>query len=337
MQHKKIFQYILLAILITISFFAFWSVDRALRIPEVSVWLVPSIWFSLLFIILSLGIALIKDKNLIYVTLFLALLPGLIFSPDFWQFLIILFGWLLLLAAYTRIRGDIEYGKKIKLWRSLRFGKSYIYFALALVISGQYYFSVKDWPTQKLIPNFNLNGVTDAITPKILSAISPGLPASVNGEMTVDQFIVQMQKNQMDQAGYSPEKMAKLPADQRAAIQKQIDAETGGDQNALLDEGQKKFADLAGQPISGSEKLSAVFSEVINSKMNNYLNPGNISADNLPIAAPIATLILFLTIASLGWLLVIFLVPIAAGIFWILVQAKLVLISKVQTEVEVIE
>jgi hypothetical protein len=335
--NKKIIQYILLALSITISFFAFWSVDRALRIPEASVWLAPSIWFSLLFILFCLEIALFKNKKIIYAALFFVALPSLVFSPTFWQFLVILFGWLLLLAAWARIRGDIEYGKKIKLWRSLRFGKSYIYFALALVISGQYYFSVKDWPAQKLIPNFNFDGVTEAITPKILSAVSPTLPASVNGEMTVDQFIVQMQKNQLDQAGYSPEKLTKLPPEQRAAIQKQIDAETGGDQNTALEEGRKKFADLSKRPISGSEKLSDVLSEVINSKMNGYLNPGNISADTLPMAAPIATLILFLTVASLGWLLVIFLVPAAAGIFWILVRAKLVLISKVQTEVEIIE
>jgi len=337
MQNKKIIQYILLALSITISFFAFWSVERALRIPEASVWAAPTFWFSLLFILLCLNIALVKDRKIISAAFFFSLLTSLIFAPNFWQFLVILFGWLLLLAACARIRGDIEYGKKIKLWRSLRFGKSYIYFALALIISGQYYFSVKDWPAQKLIPNFNLNGVTDYITPKILSAVSPTLPASVDSEMTVDQFIVQMQKNQLDQAGYSPEKLAKLPADQRAAIQKQIDAETGGEQNALLEEGRKKFADLSSRPINGSEKLSDVLSEVINSKMNSYLNPGNISADSLPIAAPIATLILFLTVASLGWLLVILLVPAVAGIFWILVQAKIIIISKISAEVEIIE
>lgn len=337
MQNKKIIQYILIAISITLSFFAFWSVDRALRIPDASVWAAPTFWFSLLFILLCLNITLIKDKKIIYAALFFSMLPGLIFSPNFWQFLVILFGWLLLLAAWARIRGDIEYGKKIKLWRSLRFGKAYIYFALALVISGQYYFSVKDWPAQKLIPNFNLSGVTDYITPKILSAVSPNLSASVDGEMTVDQFIIQMQKSQLDQAGYSPEKLAKLPVEQRSAIQKQIDAEMGSNQNMTLEESRKKFAELAGQPVSGSEKVSAIFSQIINSKMNSYLNPGNISADTLPLAAPIATLILFLTVASLGWLLVIFLVPATAGIVWILVRAKLVLISKIQTEVEVIE
>lgn len=336
-MHKKPIQYILIALAITVSFFAFWSVDRALRIPEASVWAVPTFWFSLLFIPLCLNIALIKDKKIIYAALFFSMLPSLIFSPNFWQFLVILFGWLLLLAAWARIRGDIEYGKKIKLWRSLRFGKTYIYFALALVISSQYYFSVKDWPAQKLIPSFNLSGVTDYITPKILSAVSPNLSASVDGEMTVDDFILKMQKTQIDQAGYSPEKLDKMPAEQRAVMQKQIDAATAGDQNSALEESRKKFAELVGRPVSGTEKVSLIFSEIINSKMNSYLNPGNISADTLPIAAPIATLILFLTVASLGWLLVIFLVPAAAGIFWILVQAKLVSISKVQTEVEVIE
>lgn len=337
MQNKKIIQYILLAALITVSFFAFWSVERALRVPAASVWAAPIVWFSLLFIFLCLNIALVKEKRILCIAAFFSLSTSLIFSPNFWQFPVILFGWLLLLAASARIRGDIEYGKKIKLWRSLRFGKSYIYFALALAISGQYYFSVKDWPAQKLIPNFNLSGVTDYLAPKILSAVSPDLSASVDGEMTVDNFILQMQKSQLDQAGYSPEKLAKLPPDQRAAIQKQIDAEMGSNQDMAMEESRKKFSELAGRPVDGSEKVSLIFLEIINGKMNSYLNPGNISADTLPIAAPIATLILFLTVVSLGWLLVIFLVPAVAGIFWILVQAKLILISKVSAEVEIIE
>lgn len=335
-MNKKIIQYILPALAIAVSFFAFWSVERAVNIPEASVWAAPIIWFSLLFIILCLNIALVKDKNLICAVLFLVLLPGLIFSPNFWQFLVILFGFFLLLAARARIREDIEYGKKIKLWRSLRFGKAYIYLALALVISGQYYFSVKGRPAQTFIPDFKVDAMINYLAPKILSAVSPDLSASVDGEMTIDQFILQMQKSQLDQAGYSPEKMAKLPMDQRVAVQKQIDEEIGNNQNELLEEGRKKFADLAGRPVDGSEKVSAIFSEIINGKVNDYLKPGNINTASLP-AAPIMTFILFLTVASLGSLLGIILVPVAAGIFWILVQAKLILISKISAEVEVIE
>lgn len=335
-MHKKIIQYILPALAIVVSFFAFWSVERAVRVPEASVWLAPIVWFSLLFMILCLNILLMKNKTHICATLLLALLPSLIFSPNFWQFLVILFGFLLLLAARARIRGDIEYGKKIKPGRSLRFGKSYIFLALALVISGQYYFLVKDEPAQKFIPDFKVDSITDYLTPKILSAVSPDLSASVDGEMTVDQFIIQMQKSQMDKAGYGPEKLSKLPAGERAAIQKQIDAETGSNQDTLLGEGRKKFADLAGRPVSGSEKFSAILSEIINSKVNSYFKPGNISTGNL-LVAPIITLVLFLTIWSLGSFLGIILVPITAGIFWILVQAKLILISKVPTEAEVIE
>ena len=36
---KKIIQYILPALAITISFFAFWSIERAVRIPAASDWL----------------------------------------------------------------------------------------------------------------------------------------------------------------------------------------------------------------------------------------------------------------------------------------------------------
>ncbi|MFA4817147.1 MAG: hypothetical protein WC608_00285 [Parcubacteria group bacterium] len=336
MQHKNIIQYILIAISITISFFAFWSVERAVRIPEASDWLAPIIWFSWLFIFLGLNIALITDKKIVFPFLFTSLLVSLIFSLSPWHFLVILFGFLLLLAARMRIRGDIEYGKKIKLWRSLRFGKSYIYLSLALVISSQYYFLVKDEPAQRFLPDFKVDSLTEYLTPKILSAVSPELSASVDGEMTVDDFILQMQKSQLDQAGYSPEKLAKLPPEQRVEIQKQIDAEIGDNQGKALEESRKKFAELVGRPVDGSEKVSDIFSEIINGKVNSYLKPGSINTEGLPIV-PVITLVLFLTIWSLGSFLGIFLVPVAAVIFWILVQAKLVLISKVQAEVEIIE
>lgn len=333
---KKTVQYILPALAIMISFFAFWSVERAVNIPEASVWAAPIIWFSWLFIFFCLNIALVKDKRIIYPALFFSLSVSLIFFPVVWQFLVILFGFFLLLAANARIRGDIEYGKKIKLWRSLRFGKAYIYLALALVISGQYYFSVRGRTAQTFIPDFKVDAMTNYLAPKILSAVSPNLSASVDGEMTVDQFIIQMQEGQLDQAGYSPEKLAKLPPDQRAALQKQIGDEMEKNQDALLEEGRKKFADLTSRPVGGSEKASAIFSEIINGKVNDYLKPGNINTDSLPVA-PIMAVVLFLTIASLGSVLGIILIPIAAGIFWILVQAKLVFISKVSAEVEVIE
>ncbi len=335
-MNKKIIQYVLPALAVAVSFFAFWSVERAVSVPEASVWAAPIVWFSLLFIFICLNIALVKDKNLICAALFLVLLPSLIFSANIWQFLIISFGFLLLLAARARIRGDIEYGKKIKLRRSLRFGKTYAYLALALVISGQYYFLVKDRPAQNFIPDFKVDSLTNYLAPKILSAVSPDLSASVDGEMTVDQFIIKMQESQLDQAGYGPEKLAKLPPDQRASLQRQLNDEIEKNQGALLDEGRKKFADLAGRPVSGSEKISAIFSEIINGKVNDYLKPGSINADALPVA-PIMTVVLFLTIASLGSLLGIILVPVAAGIFWILAQAKLIIISKVTAEVEIIE
>lgn len=335
-MNKKIIQYILPALTIIISFFSFWSVYRAIKIPDASVWLAPALWFSFFFIIIGLNIALIKNKIIIYLTLFLALLSSLIFAFNLWHFLIIIFGFLLLLASRARIQGDIDYGKKIKFGRSLRFGKSYIYLTLALVISSQYYFSVKDQPVQKFIPDFKIDGVTNYLTPKILSAISPNFSTSISDETTVDQFIIQMQESQLDKMGYSPEKLAKLPADQRELVQKQINDEMENNQDALFTEGRKKFSDLTGRLVAGTEKVSDIFSQVINNKINDYFKPGNIDMDSLPVA-PIATLVLFLTIASLGSFLGIILVPMAAGIFWLLVKSGIVSIIKIQEEVEILE
>lgn len=328
---------IVIAVLAVGSALGGWiAVDRAINVPNASTWLAPIFWFSLFFIIIGLNIALVKNKIVIYSTLFLALLPSLVFSFNLWHFLVVIFGFLFLSASRVRIQGDIDYGKKVKPGRSLRFGKSYIYLALALVISSQYYFSVKDQPVQKFIPDLKIDGITDYLTPKILSAISPNFSASIGDETTIDQFIIQMQEGQLDKMGYSPEKLAKLPPDQRALVQKQIDDELKNNQDLLFEEGRKKFSDLTGWPVDGTEKVSDIFSQVINNKINDYFQPGNIGTSSLPVA-PIATLFLFLTIASLGSFLGIILVPITAGIFRLLVKLKTVTISKIQAEVEIIE
>jgi hypothetical protein len=334
--NKKIIQYILPALTIIISFFSFLSVYWAIKIPEASTWLAPTIWFSLLFVLICLSVVIVKNKIIIYLSLFLTLLPSIIFSFNTWHFLVIIFCFLLLLGANARIKGDIDFGKKIKLSRSLRFGKAYIYVAMALVISSQYYFLVKDEPVQKLVPDFKMDGITNYFTPKIFSAISPNFSSSLGDETTVDQFIIQMQENQLDKMGYSPEKLAELPPDQRAVIQKQIDDEMKNNQDELFAEGRKKFSDLTGREVSGSEKISDILSEVVNSKINNYITPKNVDLTAIPIV-PIFVLVLFLTVASLGSFMGIFLVPIAAGIFRLLVKLGFITIAKVQSEVEIIE
>lgn len=335
-MRKKIIQYILLALTIIISFFSFLSVYRAINIAEASVWLAPIIWFSLFFIIIGLDITLVKNKIIIHTTLFLALLPSLVFSFNIWHLFIIIFGFLLLSVSRARIQGDINYGRKIKLGRSLRFGKSYIFLTIALVISSQYYFSVKDDPVQKFVPDLKIDGITSYLTPKILSTISPNFSASIGDDTTVDQFTIQMQEGQLDKMGNSPEKLAKLLPDQREEFQKQIDDEMKNNQDALLEEGRKKFSDLVGRSVSGTEKVSVIFSEVINNKINNYFKPGNIDTGSVPVAS-IVTLALFLTIMSLGSFLGIIMVPITAGIFIILIKLKLVSILKVTTEAEIID
>lgn len=333
---KQVTQYILMTLTIILALFSWWLVDRAIRIPEASVWLAPIIWFSMLFIIFCLDIVLVQSKKLFYPVFAAALLPGLIFVPSIWHFLVLILGFLLFLAASSRIRGDINYGKKIKLSRSLRSGKSYIFIALALIITSQYYLTVKDYPIQKVIPDFNINGLTNILTPKIISAISPNFSAGVSDDMTVDQFIVQMQNDQLDKMGLGREDLAKLPSDQRAVAEKQINEQIESNQNMLFEEGRKKFSDLAGREVSGSEKVSAIISEAINKKINNYFKPSGSNFDSLPVI-PVIALVLFLTVVSLGSFLAIILIPTAAGIFRILVKLNLIKIVKIPAEVEIIE
>lgn len=328
-------QYVPAFITLVIAFFSFWSVDRAIRIPEASVWLAPIIWFSLLFIMLCLDIMLVKNRGMLYSALVLTLLTSVTFAFNPWHFLILTLGFLLFLASSQRIKNNIDYGKKIKPARSFRAGKSFLIFAIALVVSSQYYFSVKDLPVQKIIPEFNFDKVTNYLTPKILSSVSPNFSAGINSDMTVDQFIVQMQKNQLDKMGIGESDLAQLPPNERQIARQQINSEIEKNQELILEEGRKNFSDLAGRKVSGSEKITDVISELMNKKINAYFQPKDIKADSIPIV-PVIALFLFLTIASLGSFLGIFLIPLAAVIFRILVKLNLIKIVKIPAEVEII-
>ena len=316
-----------LAFLILLFGLLLWiSVDRAINIPQSSTWLIPIICFSLFFISISLGSFIIKKKIISYFALVISFLFSLIFTFSLWHLGILIFSSLLAYVAMEKIAKEIRNGIILDVFKSIRLGRTILILAIALSVSSQYYFEIKNTNQASAIPEFKI----DKMSSKIIPAIYPDLENMEKENLTVDEFILKT----------STEKSGNLITEMLGASK--LDGEitnskfTPEDQAQLLKEGRLKISELTGREVFGSERISDIFSEIISSKINTYFSP-KLVEENSSIISWIAALVLFLTIISLGSFLSFVVIYLAVFIFWILRKTELVRVSKVMMEVEVVE
>lgn len=328
MKHKA-FKLTLAVSIIIISLFPWWSIHRAATDPESSQWLSPIILFSILFIFISLGSVIIKNRTLLFSVFALTLAGSLVFSFSLIQIAAILFSFLLLAAGALRVQSDLQMVKKIRITRSLRLGKSIFVIALSLVITSQFYMTVKDDGMERILNQLNFSKISSKVTPQILSAMNPQFRGLEDEKLTVDEFTLKMQEDQMEKMG--TEMISEI---ENVMMTPQQEEEM---QAMVLEEGRRQFSEIAGREVKGDEPVSGIFSGMIDKKIDDYFRIGSNSQEMLPILPFILAVVLFLTVASIGSILAILLVYIAHGLFLLFVKLKLVTIVKVPAEVEMIE
>lgn len=302
------------------------SVDRAINIPQSSTWLIPIICFSLFFISISLGSFIIKKRIVSYFALAISFLFSLIFTFSFWHLGVLIFSCLLAYVAMEKIAKEIKNGIILDVFKSIRLGRATLIVAIALSISSQYYFEIKNTNRAGVIPEFKI----DKLSSKIIPAIYPDLENMEKENLTVDEFIL---KTSTEKSGNLITEMLGASKLDREIADAKLAPE---DQVQLLKEGRLKISDLAGREVLGSERISDIFSEIISSKINTYFSP-KLVEENSSIISWITALVLFLTIISLGSFLSFVVIYSAVIIFWILRKTELIKVSKVLVEVEVIE
>lgn len=355
MQHKKLAS-TLIFLALTFSFLAWLSVDRAINVPDSSIWLVPTIWVSFLFITVCLVIIVVKERHVSELLIVACYLMSLIFIFDLSRIAAFILAILLFSLGLLRIKRDLDLNIKIDIGKSIYAGKVFIVTSMAIIISSQYYSEVKDMDSEALIPRFNLGEGSGAITSSILSTIDPKFRSIQNDDLTVDEFL-KMQGEQAASGGSMGDTDSKLdmiideqgskdltPA-QRAAIK--VDAldkindskETvfKASQELAIGEGRKKLSEMTGKEITGSEKISDMFSEVVNNKIAGFFHPAGEDGTTSAFLPLIFTLILFLTVISLANFLWFFFPSLIGGIFRLLVRFEIVRINRVMEEVEKIE
>jgi hypothetical protein len=349
---ELILKYSLFGLTLIAGFFSWLSVYLALNFSGMTAWLFPIICFSIYVIFLSLMAVLIRQEIAFEFVVTASLLFSLIFAFSKWHFVVLVLCVILILLALRGIKKDLDLNIKIDLWKSLYIGKFKMVFALALLISSQYFFMVSSSDRQRSIPKFDTTPITKRLVEPILTVINPNFKIIQEEGLTVDQFIVKSQ--QEDSANMFPELdlsneidlqiPANLPTDQRdelkqRALKQIVDSQANlsqKNQELVLLEGRRQLSQMTGQNLSGSEKISDVFAGLIDKKMNDYFQPGVAGNERSSLFSLIIASVLFLTIWPLGTVLSLLWFSFVIIIFKILVHFGLVEIKLVTVQREMI-
>lgn len=327
----KITKYLVVGLMVVLGVASWFSIERAINVSTSSTWLVPMIWFVFFYIALALSAIIFKNKTILSLILAFIFFSNLIFIFSFWHLLFLLFSFFVALAGLERISKDIKSNIKFDIAKSVRTGKTMLILALSIVITSQYYFEVRNTDKISIIPKFEIGESVNQILP----IIYPELKNNSKNELTVDEFILEMSKQNTD--GLLGNILEKELDEKNIEVDKvQIEKAIATDQEKILTEQRKSFSQIAGTSLTGQEKIADVFSEMINNKINKFFST-SLEEDRLPFLPFVASFILFLTTISLGSLLGSICGYLTAFIFWILRKNNLVQISKVMVEMEVVE
>lgn len=347
---KKIFSIILMSVNFLSGLAAFYSISRAIRIAEASTWIVPMVWMSIYMLSIFMVSVLVKNTLAAEMMVVASLFTSMIFVFNLIHLAIAVVAIFMVLGGVYSIKKDLDLNVKISLWKSLYMGKFKIIAAVAVLITSQYFFTIKSINGPVNVPRLDLSQIVEPLMTPILGIVNPEFAQASKQDLTIDQFIIQTQQDYQDANDDGSELEfidanipAEMPAAQKEilrqqALSKMNDAKSKlslQNQQLILQEGRRQFSKIAGRQVEGDEKVSTVFTGMINDRINNYFQPinGNQKAGFYPL---VLSLILLLTIWPLGSLASNVWFALVILFFKIFVRYGLVEIQKVTVEREMI-
>jgi len=328
---KTIAKYVIAGLAVISGIVSWMTVDWAINIPNSSHWVLPTICFTVFFITIALSVILIKKRYIILLILATSFFASLFFSFSLWHVLLLLLSFILAEVAAERIAADLRLNIKFNISRSVRTGRTLMILALSIAISSQYYAEIRNNNQIEIIPEFQMGGTINQILPMMF----PDLKNNLEDDLTVDEFILEITEQNI--GNFTGDSLGiVLPDGNMALSDNQMDRIVQNSQDRIIEEERKNLSQMAGMTLTGDEKISDVFSEMVNQKINTFFAP-SLQPGSQPILPWLASIILFLTVASLGSLLSSLVGYLIAFIFWLMRKTSLVNISKVQVEMEVID
>lgn len=361
---RKTLSYVLVSLIVIAAAFSWRSVDRAIFAEGASDFWVPIIWFSVFATLLGLAVVLVRERVMLWIFLAISLLLSFIFIRNIFHLVPLALSSVFIFAAQKSIEEDIESSVRIHLAKSLHRGIFLIVIAFAMMISSQYFFSIRTLDSEKLTPNVSKGGLVGNVINLVLPRISPEFRQVKSEEITVDQFLGKIYESSVKRRSEKIDEEMKasgdrgLESDMKSTLESELGRRLTADESKqlesfenktslelsalapelkkdFLEEWKKGLSEAANFRISGDEKIEDVFVTIINSKLDELAQPvqGRRGSGMLPV---IFTLILFLTLVSLGSFAARVWVMLTAGVFWILKKTGIVKIETVTREAEVI-
>lgn len=328
-------KYVLPSLMIVASFFAWFSIYRAMKIPEASIWLVPAFCFSLYVISICLVAVMVRQEIVVELAIAFSFLLSLVFTFSIGYLLILILCTLFMLYAVRNIRKDLDLNVKINLWKSLYTGKFKIALSLAIIISSQFFFFVSKTDGQKTVPKFDVSSITSKLVKPILGIINPEFKKIEQDGITVDQFIlIESKKDILDGEEMIYEQIPyDLPNEQKEALKQQALQQIN---DLMLQTGRQNLSQITEKNLKGDEKIGDVFVGFIDKRINDYFQPKVGEDAPSSLLAYIVSMILFLTIWPIGSILALIWFVVVIIIFKILLYFGLVKIKTITVEREMI-
>ncbi|HFC77024.1 MAG TPA: hypothetical protein ENJ27_02240 [Candidatus Moranbacteria bacterium] len=329
---RKIVKYTELSLVVIFAFLLWQSANKIIQTSQTESWWQPIIFFALFFISWSLGAILVKSKGLFLGTYMLALFSVLFFTTNIFLLGIIILSSSILWIGRSVVRDELDSRIKISVWNSLRLGRRFFVFAIALILTGQYYFGVSQLDKNRTLPEFKISSRQSQWITKALSQFDPAFKSSNNKAMTVDDFILNKMANDKN---YINSINLENNFDKKLIPKIGFEKDT---KQAIIEKGRESISKMVERTVSGDEKIMDIFSEIINNKINNFANVNIGYVDqNIPIMHWVFTGLLFLSIISIGMFLSPFLIILTWILFETMVRLKFIAVDKKMIEVEIIK
>lgn len=352
MSKRKIIQAVLGISTVVVAVFSWLSVRNAVIVPDSSTWMVPMILFSIYIVLICLDAMLFSDVLLLELVLIGSLATSALFAFEWLQVLGVLISSYFLFLALRKIRVDMELNLKISPWKSMQAGKSYLLISLTFLIVMQYFLTIRSFDGEKKVPHFDASFITKKIAIPFVASVNPQFKALKDETLTVDEFIMQTQNSNQENNLLDIDEQiidSQIPADltpaQREIIKKQAMENFSNtnsqvsqkNQELILSIGRKQLSDVIGVPIAGNEKISEIFTGLINNKINDYFNPRVGVGEKNAVLSLILAVVLFLIIYPVGSILSIVWFLIVKLIFFVLLWVEIFSVKKVTVSKEILE
>jgi hypothetical protein len=340
----------LLALIFLAFFFAWLFTDQIIVLSENSDWVRPAIWFSLGISLLSLTAFVSKQKGVMNIASVVAFIPILLFVQESLLVFFICIGIFLSGWGLMSMRRDVESHRHIRVRRSVQHGIGRLVFAFALVISTLYYTNIRDVNGEELLQKLSIDQTSNVLLKQALGMMNPEFKKIHKENVTVDEFLLTVPKSDTtnDQIVSNPsdaellQMAGVMPTDPRAnqvlaQMRDGLKKNTASlnTQKLMLEQGKKQLSGIVGKPLSGQESIADVLSQIIDQHIRTYFKP-DMTNDSSLLLSFILSLILFITLWSLGSILSFIWRILTAVLFALLRRFGVIEVNKVMVEQEVI-